>query len=165
MKNMDELIRKYWKGTSEAEEEQILKKHFCETDNGQIDDAFFSYLNDKRKDKLTDPDFDKEILQLIKGKNDVKRSWFQKINWKIAAAIILLLSLAAIYFNRQWKIKGSVVSSDQIVIIDTYEDPQIAYEETKKALLLISSNLNKGKAYTTEFAKFNQSQENLKKNN
>ncbi len=37
--------------------------------------------------------------------------------------------------------------------------------ETKKALLLISNNLNKSKAYATEFKKFNESQENLKKQN
>jgi hypothetical protein len=165
MKNMDKLIRKYWNATSEVDEEQKLKDHFSENEKHQIEDEYFAYLEHKKKEKLNNPDFEKEILHQIKGNQGIKRSLFQKLNWQIAAALVLLLSIGALLINRQMNSSDTRTTTNQIVVEDTFEDPQLAYEETKKALLLISSKLNKGNAYTTEFVKFNQSQENLKKNN
>lgn len=165
MNNMDELKKKYWKGTSEVNEEQTLKKHAPKNEQPQFEDEYFAYLEHKKNEKLNDPDFEKEILQQIKGNQGVKRSLFQKINWQIAAAIVLLLSIGALVINRQMNLSDNTSATNQIVVEDTFEDPQLAYEETKKALLLISSKLNKGSELTTEFVKFSQLQENLKKNN
>jgi hypothetical protein len=163
MKNMDEIKKKYWKGTSEVNEEQALKKHSHTNEQYQIEDEYFGILEQKRNEKLNDPDFEKKVLRQIKGSQGVKKSLFQKINWQIAAAIVLLVSIGALVLNRQFNSSKSV--TNQKVVEDTFEDPQLAYEETKKALLLVSSKLNKGNAYTTKFVKFSQSQENLKKNN
>lgn len=165
MKNMDELKKKYWKGKSEVNEEQALKKHFSKTEKGQIEDEYFSYLENKKKEKLNDPDFDKEILHFIDEHQGVKRSLFHKINWQIAAAVVILFTTSVLIINRQKGSRDTISASNQIVVEDTFEDPQLAYEETKKALLLISNKLNKGNAYTAEFVKFSQSQKNLKKNN
>ncbi len=164
MQNMDELKKKYWKGTSEVNEEQALKKHSHANEQSQIENEYFSYLEHKRKEKLNDPDFEQEVLRQIKGNQGGKRSLFQKINWQIAAAIILLLSIGVLLINKQMGTKNTIAPTNQIVVEDTFEDPQLAYEETKKALLLLSSKLNEGNLYATEFVKFSQSQENLKKN-
>ena len=43
-------------------------------------------------------------------------------------------------------------------------NPEKAFEETKRALLLISSRLNQTNEYTSQFSKFEESQKNLKKN-
>jgi hypothetical protein len=105
------------------------------------------------------------MLRKIKGEKDSGRSLFQKINWQIAAVFVILLSIGALLINRQMNSSDTITATKQIVVEDTFEDPQLAYEETKKALLLISSKLNKGNTYAVEFVKFSQSQENLKKNN
>jgi hypothetical protein len=165
MKNMDEIKKKYWKGTSEVNEEQALKKHSHAIEQGQPEDEYFGYLEQKRNEKLNDPDFERKVLHQIKGIQGVKKSLFQKINWQIAAAIVFLLSIGALILNRQMNSSKTFNTTNQIVVEDTFEDPRLAYEETKKALLLVSSKLNKGNAYATEFVKFSQSQENLKKNN
>lgn len=165
MKDMDELKRKYWKGTSETDEEQALKKHFSAGKQGQIEDEYFSYLEYKKEEKLNDPDFDRKLLNRISNKQGAERSLFKKINWRIAAAILVLLTAGVLFMRRQTDTKDIITSTDPVVTEDTFEDPLLAYEETKKALLLISSNLNKGNTYTTKFVKFSQSQENLKKNN
>lgn len=160
---MDDLKRKYWKGTSEVDEEQLLKKHAEESKELELEDELFSYLKHKKGDKLSTPDFDEEMLRKIKQQTGTKRSFIHKINWQVAAAIVLLLSLGALFINKQMSSKNTNDLSDQLVMLDTYDDPQLAYEETKKALLLISGNLNKGNVYAAELKKFNQSQENLKK--
>lgn len=162
MKNIEELIKKYWKGTSEVEEEQKLKKHVHKNEKLGIEDEYFNYLNQKKNAKLIDPDFDKNILQLINEKHDVKRALYHKINWQVAAAILLLFSAGVIFINRQVSFRDSISSTNSSVEIDTYEDPQLAFEETKKALLLISSNLNKGNEYTAKLSKFSETQQNLK---
>lgn len=165
MKNMDELKRKYWNGTSDINEEEALKKHFSKNKKEQIEDEYFSYLENKKNEKLNARDFDQEVLNQIKGHQGSGRSLFQKINWRIAAAILVLFTVGVLFMRRQMSSKDIITSTDPVVMEDTFEDPLLAYEETKKALLLISSKLNKGSELTTEFVKFSQSQENLKKNN
>ena len=39
------------------------------------------------------------------------------------------------------------------------EDPQEAYEITRKALLMVSSGLNEGKTYSKEITRINKAQE------
>ena len=165
MKNFDELLRKYWKGNTELDEEQKLKEHFSENEKSQIEDEYFNYLIHKRKEKLISPGFDEEILRQINGKQGVERSLFQKVNWQIAAAILILFTAGILFINRESDPDGAINPSEQIVLVDTYEDPEIAFEETKKTLLLISSKLNKSSEYTAEFRKFSKSQEDLKKEN
>jgi hypothetical protein len=162
---MDELKKKYWKGTSEVNEEQALKKHAGKNEQRQFEDEYFAYLEYKKEETLNDPDFDRNLLDRISDKQGTERSLFQKINWRIAAAILVLITAGVLFMRRQTETKDIISSTDTVVMEDTFEDPLLAYEETKKALLLISSNLNKGNTYTTKFVKFSQSQENLKKNN
>lgn len=162
---MDELKRKYWEGKSSADEEQILKRQFIENEEGPVENMLFGYLKHKQKETLNDPDFDERVLRQITEKNRTTRSLFQRIDWQIAAAIVILFAMGTIYIARQVGTNNSTGQQKLIVLEDTYKDPQLAYEETKKALLLLSSNLNKSKAYAAEFQKFNQSQENLKKQN
>ena len=165
MKDMDELKRKYWNGISDLDEEQALKRRFSADNQEQIENEFFNYLAFKKEEKLTDRDFDSELISRIKNIQEAKRSLFHKINWRIAAAVLVLFTAGILFMKRQMDSKGIITSSDPVVTEDTFEDPLLAYEETKKALLIISSKLNKSNAYTAEFVKFSQLQENLKKNN
>ena len=163
MNNMDKLKRKYWEGATSADEEEILKKHSRKKEDEPVEDTFFSYLEHKRKEKINDPGFEKEVLRQITENQGTKRLLLQRINWQIAAAITILFAIGTIYFARHVSINNRTGQQNTSMLYDTYEYPQLAFEETKKALLLISSNLNKSKAYATEFKKFNESQENLKK--
>lgn len=165
MKDMDELKRKYWNGISDLDEEQALKRRFSADNQEQIENEFFNYLAFKKEEKLTDRDFDSELISRIRNNQEAKRSLFHKINWRIAAAVLVLFTAGILFMKRQMDSKEIITSSDPVVTEDTFEDPLLAYEETKKALLLISSKLNKSNAYTAEFVKFSQLQENLKKNN
>ena len=58
------------------------------------------------------------------------------------------------------QVKEETVAS--ILQTDTYEDTQKAYQETMKALALISRQLNAGKKQTMKFAKFSEAEEVVK---
>lgn len=57
----------------------------------------------------------------------------------IAASLAIILSIGLLYKNTSYNTQNV-----QLVLRDTYTDPNQAYAETEKALLLISSKLNKG---------------------
>ena len=73
--------------------------------------------------------------------------------------------------NNYWYIRDifknefiKVNTVENVVEMDTYEDPEKAFEETKRALLHLSSKLNQSSVYATQFSKFEEHQNNLKQN-
>jgi hypothetical protein len=46
---------------------------------------------------------------------------------------------------------------------DTYSDPKLAFEETKKALMMISKGFTKAEQETRKINLFNEAQENIQK--
>ena len=162
LKKAEALREKYWEGKTSKSEEKELKKYFSNANDGSyLDNGYFTYLNKKRSENPLDNSFDEEILNLIEEKNDELKPKNSLIKyWYIAASLSLIISVSIIFKNEIFKIKSPV----QVVQADTFEDPQKAFEETKKALLLISSKLNQSSAYATQFSKFEESQNNLKQN-
>lgn len=159
MKSVDELLKKYWRGASGQAEEESLHGHFSEQVEKSLESDFFKYLQKKRQEGMNAPGFEQEILSQIQAKQSVKTIQIRRYKWQVAAAVLLLVASSLfLVMNNQ---EQAIPETDQVVMIDSYEDPQLAYEETKKALLLLSSKLNKGNAYTAEIVKFNQAQESL----
>jgi hypothetical protein len=161
-KKAEALLKKYWEGKLGPDEESELKNHFLHGSNeGDPDHAYFNYLIEKRAQNRFDNNFDEEILKQI-GEDDKSR----KLNlipikyWYIAASLAFLISISIIFKNEYTKVD----KVEQVVKVDTYEDPAKAFEETKRALLMISSKLNQSGEYATKFSKFEESQKNLKQN-
>jgi len=163
MKRIEELIKKYWEGNSELEEEELLKGYFAHNKSEKLEEVYFNFISHSKEEKLNDPDFDAGILRKIDKKEGRKRSIFQMINWRVAAAIIVLFTASIIFFSRKPETQVDKSGSENLVTMDTYDDPEKAFEETKKALLFISNKMKKGNEYALEFGKFSESQENLKK--
>ena len=162
LKKLELLIDKYFKGETTLIEEEALKKHFSSTiDTEDPDSMVFRYLKYASSKDVPGAEFDDKIMSLI---NEAKPEP-QKKNvilkfWYLAASIVLMLGLG-------YALRDVIIPEKQPATIaetDTWEDPQKAFEETKKALMMLSSNLNRGEAYAAEFSKFEQSQENVKKN-
>ena len=70
---------------------------------------------------------------------------------KIAAGVLVLV--AAIYLVRQ-EIRKSYPEE----VADTYSDPQLAFEETKKALLMISKTFGKARQEAGRITVFNEAE-------
>ena len=161
-KKVGALRKKYWEGNTSQEEEEALKK-LADNRPSQLDsdEEYFSFLNKKGAEQPLNKEFEDEILRLI----DVKKAKSKPKNiaikyWYIAASLTLIISVSII-FKRGIFNENSAV---QVVQVDTFEDPEKAFEETKKALLFLSEKLNQSSEYATQFSKFEQSQEILKQN-
>ena len=73
-----------------------------------------------------------------------------KKTWLSAAATITIGIITAVLVLQQSK-------EDPFAV----KDPQKALEETKKALMMIGSELNEGQSYTMEITKINKAKEEL----
>jgi len=161
LKKLDLLVDKYFKGETTLAEEEALKKHYSSMSESEDPDAMvFRFLNQSMKN-APGADFDEKIMSLISEQQPApQRKNVISTYWYLAASFVLMLGLG-------YAFRDVIVPAKQPVVIaeaDTWDDPQKAFEETKKALMMLSSNLNKSEGYVAEFSKFEQSQKHLKQN-
>ena len=161
-KKAEALLKKYWDGKTDLKEEAALKKHFSTSEtSSDISAAHFKYLNGKGAQNPLENSFDEEIVNLISNeKSKPKQKYVALKYWFAAASLILIISVSIIFKENIFKIDSPV----EVVEVDTFEDPEKAFEETKKALMLISAKLNQSSDYATQFSKFEQSQKHIKQN-
>lgn len=156
-KQIESLLEKYWNCNTSLEEEQSLRDYF----RGPVPESMnevaqmFRYFESQRKQELNSPDFDSTITRKIKQSkphsNVVRLAYFYG---RIAAG--LLVVVAATYFVRQ-----EVRKAYPPEIADTYSDPKLALEETKRALMMISKGFNKAQHEAGKIKVFNEAEEKI----
>ena len=117
------LIEKYFQGETSIAEENELKNYFSSEDVAQHLIQYkpiFCFFSQSKELKST-----KEIPLQSKKRN---------VAWlSIAASVVVMIGIGTFaYFNAQPQDLG------------TYDDPEVAFRETQKALSLLSGNVNKG---------------------
>ena len=120
-------IEKYFRSETSIAEENELRDYFSSPDVAPSLEQYkpiFGYL-----DLEKEPKFDHEIL--LKSRN---RNWL----WlSVMASVVVLLGIGAFgYFN--------YYNPEQDQNLGTYDDPEVAFKETQKALTRLSTNLNTG---------------------
>lgn len=160
---IEALVEKYWAGETSVEEEKELKQFFRTSDPSQwtaslreVADLFRYYATEEANQPLGQV-FDNRLLNQLKARPSDKESKIRPLylNWlKLAACLVLVVSAVLVWRNRKTE-KLAVQRTEK----DTFEDPQKAYEETRKALLLVSVQLNRGKSYAREIRKINEAEE------
>lgn len=120
-------IEKYFRSETSIAEENELRDYFSSSDVAPSLEQYrpiFGYF-----DLEKEPKFDQEIL--LKSRN---RNWL----WlSVMASVVVLLGIGAFgYFN--------YYNPEQDQNLGTYEDPEVAFKETQKALTRLSTNLNTG---------------------
>lgn len=156
IKEIKLLLKKFYDGETSLEEENILNDFFSKNDmpyNLKPYQLQFEYYQQAKKDKISDTDFDKKILQKINQSkivsiNKSKKTFLYVISG-IAASILLL-----IFFYVQLNNKPEINYSSRIT--DTYKDPKMAYNETKTALLSVSEKMNYGLYKMNDINKINK---------
>lgn len=156
---IDELLKKYWNCETSLEEEQQLQTYFREKDfPEQLKDtaALFQYFDEHKKKAITDISFDSQLKKKLnppaKGKI---RTWAFN-TMRIAAGIVVLM--VAI-----WLVRMEVRKSTPQEMVDTYNDPTLAFEETKKALMMISKSFGTAEEQAKKINLFNEAQEEVQK--
>jgi hypothetical protein len=147
--DLNRLLEKYYRGESTEEEERDLRLFF-NTDiipeGYETEKALFSYYMNVSKVPEPSPDFETRILAGIeeseKNSNLQKYSRFILASLGTAAGILILAGSYFFFVHR---------SEPR----DTFSDPKLAYAETMKILIGVSSRLNHGTRKLEPVARIN----------
>lgn len=121
------LLEKYFQGETNIAEEKELKDYFSSSDVAQHLEQYqsvFGYFATAKEQKAA------QTLVLFQNKK-------RKLTWlSIAASVVVLLGVGTFaYLNYQ---------ADDKEGLGSYDDPEVAYRETQKALSLLSTHVNSG---------------------
>lgn len=144
------LLTKYWQAETTLEEEQWLREFFRnETCTGELGDAkaLFQYFETQQSRTM------KEVPLMNPMKRRKPSPWI--FNSMRIAAGIAVLCLAI------WFIRGEVRSTTPPELVDTYDNPELAFEETKKALLMISRSFGEAEKEARKINLFNEAKERI----
>ena len=153
---IEELLGKYWKCETSLEEEKELRSFFNEnevSDELKETSLLFRYFEEQKKQTVNEARFDKRVKAKTSEEKRGKIITMMFTSAKIAAGVVVLI--AASYLVRE-EIRKSYPEE----IADTYSDPQLAFEETKKALMMISKTFGKAQEEAGKIKVFNEA-ENL----
>ncbi len=116
-----ELLNKYLEGKTELNEEQILTEYFKSSnikDEWKVYQSMFGYFENSKTEKskkVFKPQTEKSFKSLYKY-----------------AAILIVCIAGAWFYNQQYYTQD----------LGTYDDPELALQETKRVFDLIGSHIN-----------------------
>ncbi len=154
-KRLEELLQKYWDCETSLEEEQQLHEYFRNENVSEKLKAtadLFHYF-EQQKNKSVNEQFDKTILGRLK-KPKGKVTNLLQTSLRIAAGVAVLV--VAVFFVRE-----EIRKNDTVAMEDTYDDPQKALEETKKALLMISKGFGRAEQQAKKINLLNEAQDKI----
>ncbi len=153
------LERKYWRGETSSMEEERLRTAARENRPG-LSDALrnlMTEVNDLRSAAL-DEKFDAEFWASTKTKQSGRQRKTAWIRWAAAVIVLLVLALAIKLALDEPPTPAPVAE----VETDTYDNPQAAFREAKRALMFTSDKLNEGAKPMMEIKKFDQAKNTVK---
>lgn len=155
---LDELLKKYWDCETSLEEEQELRAFFSESkvpEQHKGAAPLFRYFNESKKKSLKDDAVENRVLQTVRpAKGKLVRLFVNSM--RIAAGIAVLMVAFVV-------IRNEIRKTTPQEIVDTFDDPQLAFEETKKALRLISQGIGQAETEARKINMFNEAREEIKK--
>jgi len=157
---INELLKKYWNCETSLEEEQELREHFKMrpvSDDLKETAALFHYFEENKKKSLSDITFDGGVIEKIR--TPPKRTKMVSLvynSMRFAAGLTVVLVAT-------WFIRTEVRKSTPQELVDTYDDPKMAFEETKKALMMISKSFGTAEEQARKINMFNEAKEEIQK--
>jgi len=118
------LLEKYWRAETSPEEEKMLKKLMNEEDENSAQGNYFKSIAESR---VEESDF-----AFQHPRRRLRQLWYT-----VAASLIVGILVVAGLMNRQ-----------PAQSIYNVNDPEMAYQLTREALMMVSSGLNEGKNYS-----------------
>ena len=151
MKEIQALLNKYFAGETSLQEEQTLKAYF---NSDAVDASLKSYqplFQFFKKEKEIESS---KVFVVPKSKEATPSSLrFVRggLFWRAAAAM-LVIGVGSFFLLKQFKTKDnhSIAQNERIKIFDEQDDPELALEAVKFALMKVSKKMKKGETQTTE---------------
>ncbi|HEX8038842.1 MAG TPA: hypothetical protein VF490_06810 [Chryseosolibacter sp.] len=156
---IDQLLSRYWNCETSLEEEQQLRAFFRQTDipdHLQETAALFRYFDAQKNKSLTEAGFDRAVMSRIQGPKKGKAASLLFNSMRIAAGIAVLITAV-------WLVRLEVRKTSPPEMADTYSDPKMAFEETKKALMMISKSFGTAEEHAKKINLFNEAQQDVRK--
>lgn len=142
---IENLLDKYFEGETSIAEENELKVYFSSTDVAQHLKQYqtiFGYFSQAKEQQFT-----QEIPPQTKKRNVVL--WLS-----IAASVVVMLGVGTMmYFNND--------KEEQFVACSPEDNPELALQQTEKALALVSEHLNTGIESVSYINEYEQSKNRI----
>ena len=139
---IEQLLNKYLEGNTSIAEEKDLKKYFSSNNVASHLHPYkemFGYFKNQEEVQFT------KTLPLQPRKRNV-------VKWiGVAASFVVLFGTAFFYMN----------SNNSNEDLGTYDDPEVAFIETQKALEMLSENVNHGVESVALLNEYNQSKKTI----
>lgn len=156
---IDELLNKYWNCETSLEEEQQLREYFRAREfPEQLKETavLFRYFDENKKKSLNDMAFENQVMEKVKAPRQGKVVRLFYNTMRIAAGVAVLVVAG-------WLVRNEIRKSTPQEVVDTYDDPKLAFEETKKALQMISRSFGTAEENAKKINMFNDAQQQLQK--
>lgn len=157
------LLERYWNCVTTVEEEEELRSFFKGSkvpEEYREAAALFRYFESQRQATL-DEKFDNDTIEKIR---DQKSPVIRSINYtlknylKVAAVVAGVITASFIFRMEFWE--GD--KPKLLLVEDTFKTPEEAYEETKKAFLLIAEKMNSGRVQAQKLGAMSEAEEKIK---
>lgn len=162
IKKAETLVEKYYKGETTPEEELQLREFFRTAENIpenlMPEKELFSLYSGAAIEEVPVKGFMENLEKVIDDQSSVKIGLKKSIVYWISGLAAGIALLLAGYFLIVHKPADFI---DNYAVRDTYQDPQLAYEETQKVLLYISQKMNEGTVQLHNVAKLSKPVQNL----
>jgi hypothetical protein len=147
---LKKLIEKYYNGESTEDEEITLRDYFRQndiTEGYESEKIIFSYYTETEVFPEPKQGFEERIMAKIDNyENKIEQRKINKYLLPIISTAAGLLIMAGSYFFFHNRSEAQ----------DTFSDPKLAYAETMKVLLEVSSQLNHGTMGLEPVSKINK---------
>ncbi|RLD25079.1 MAG: hypothetical protein DRI54_05460 [Bacteroidetes bacterium] len=156
LKQVEQLLSKYWEGETSLSEEKQLQQFFS---YGEVPAHLLVYRDlFVAQEIILNPDlgldFDREVLDKLDTSENSTRWNFVRI-----AAIGLILIVTAIGFFKL----NNTTNTQPIAQEDTYQNPEEALAETKKAFAMMAVAFNKGQQPVMNIVKLDKTNQKVAK--
>lgn len=171
-RKIDDLVEKFWAGESTLAEEQLLKEMLASKvdvpEKYQEIASYFQMMNAEKESMQLDSDFDEDLLSKMQTEASSSKKKFKGVfylRYYSKVAVILLAGLLSFKLYLISVEDPCIKESDPLACMDTFDNPEEAYELLKEQLLQVSVIMNKGQGEMSRISKFDEAQEILKENN
>ncbi len=150
-KEIETLLEKYFEGHSTSAEEDQLRAFF-ESDRDlppelQSASAMFRHFKAESTEKMDQP-----VMRVVHNTKR-RKSW----QWMGVAASVACVLSAALWFNPNENTTYAFINGQPI------NEQEVALEEMKKALSIMTSHLNQGTEGLSQLSKFDQIKKSISK--